>query len=157
MARLSTEEERYIASDGGTLADENQRQKMLSNFMAPQQLKLRLDAQVMLIKNVDEMLVNGSMGRIVRFVDPAQYGEEGGATLGGGSTNTAPSSKGGSSKKAPTGPVKRYPIVDFLLSNGQHRQVLVLPESWKVELPNGETQVSRTQVGFFMNIQGHTY
>jgi ATP-dependent DNA helicase PIF1 len=32
---------------------------------------LKIDAQVMLIKNVDETLVNGTMGRVLRFTDPA--------------------------------------------------------------------------------------
>jgi ATP-dependent DNA helicase PIF1 len=62
MNRLQTRRERFTSLDGGTIKYETQRQKMLANFMAPQVLDLREDAQVMLIKNVDDTLVNGSMG-----------------------------------------------------------------------------------------------
>ncbi len=50
MQRLLTEELKFLSSDGGTMTDPDQRNKMLSNFMAPRELRLRVDAQVMLIK-----------------------------------------------------------------------------------------------------------
>ena len=46
---------------------------MLANFMAPQVLKLRINAQVMLIKNVDETLVNGSVGKVIAFHDQSTW------------------------------------------------------------------------------------
>src|SRR6266545_8038927 len=73
MQKLETVGDHFTALDGGSLQDPMQREKLLSNFMAPRLLHLRVDAQVMLIKNLDDTLVNGSMGRIVRFVDPAIY------------------------------------------------------------------------------------
>jgi ATP-dependent DNA helicase PIF1 len=129
---------------------------MLANFMAPQKLILRLDAQVMLIKNADENLVNGSVGRVVRFVDPAVYGTEfdevndemsfsNSTVIGAGpQVGTAAKKRGASA-----GMVKLYPVVEFSLSNGGRRSCLVLPEVWKVELPNGDVQVSRTQASFY--------
>ena len=94
----------------------------------------------MLIKNQDEMLVNGSMGRITRFVDPNTYGafDEQDAKPG------APPSKGKKNTSVST-PVL-YPEVEFALPNGNKRLVLITPEISKVELPNGEVQVSRSQV-----------
>jgi len=152
ISRLQTQQEIFNATDGGLIIDEAQRQKMLANFMAPQRLALRADAQVMLIKNVDETLVNGSMGRVVRFVDPAIYntefdidgafGESG--VIGAGPPVGTAAKKGGASAASM---VKLYPVVEFLLSTGGRRTCLVLPEVWKVELPNGEVQVSRSQVG----------
>ena len=148
MAFLGSKEETFTALDGGSIQDKNQRQKMLSNFMAPQVLKLRAEAQVMLIKNSDDMLVNGSMGRVKRFVDAATYGtpndKEGlgnAAVVGGGLSSAA-----GASKKGAALDTKLYPVVEFVLPHGGKRDVLILPEMWKVELPNGEVQVSRTQV-----------
>ncbi|OBZ77024.1 ATP-dependent DNA helicase pfh1 [Grifola frondosa] len=47
----------YAARDTGT------NQKVLENIVAPARLVLKPDAQVMLVKNVDEHLVNGSVGR----------------------------------------------------------------------------------------------
>jgi ATP-dependent DNA helicase PIF1 len=120
--------------------------------MAPRQIHLRVDAQVMLIKNVDETLVNGSMGRILRFVDPAIYGTEQdreqsgeGGVVGATSTNPDAVAKKNHSNSAGLG-VKMYPVVEFVMPTGARRRVLVMPEIWKLELPNGEVQVSRTQV-----------
>jgi ATP-dependent DNA helicase PIF1 len=119
---------------------------MLANFMAPQVLKLRINAQVMLIKNVDDTLVNGSLGKIVSFVDPTEYAkdaqEAATGVVGGGSGSAA-----GTKKPAvATGSFKLYPMVEFRIPNGGIRKVLVMPEVFKVELPSGEVQVSRTQV-----------
>ena len=110
---------------------------MLANFMAPKTLTLRLDAQVMLIKNTDDMLVNGTMGKIVQFIDAATHEKDGQEILGGGKDGK---------KNITLKDTKKYPVVEFILPNGYKRKVLVLPEVWKVELPNGEVQVSRTQV-----------
>jgi ATP-dependent DNA helicase PIF1 len=152
MNQLTTEQENFHSLDGGTIQDMAQREKMLSNFMAPQKLTLRLGAQVMLIKNVDDMLVNGSMGKVLRFIDPAIYGTPddpefasvgAGAGVGGASLPTA---GGGAAKKNAATIAKRYPVVEFDLPNGIKRRMLVMPESWTVELPSGEIQVSRTQV-----------
>ena len=150
MNQLTTEQENFHSVDGGTIQDMAQREKMLANFMAPQRLTLRLGAQVMLIKNVDEMLVNGSIGKVLRFVDPAVYGTPddpevaGGAFVGGAPSATA----GGSAAKKNAAAIggKRYPVVEFELRNGIKRRMLVMPETWTVELPSGEIQVSRTQV-----------
>jgi len=127
----------YTAKDGGTIQDSNQRSKMLANFMAPTVLGLRVDAQVMLIKNMDDTLVNGSMGKVVRFADPALYGveelPEGASGSGGG-------------KSSVVGGGLQYPVVEFSLPGGGKRELLVTNEIWKVEQPNGEVQVSRTQL-----------
>ena len=168
MNQLATEQEHFDSIDGGVIHDMAQRQKMLANFMAPQRLTLRLGAQVMLIKNVDDMLVNGSLGKVLRFVDPAVYGTPddpefaggrapsppaGGSTsknnaaTAGGKRVPSPTSGGGAAKKnAAAAGGKRYPVVEFDLPNGIKRRMVVLPESWTVELPSGEIQVSRTQV-----------
>ena len=153
MIHLKTEEESFHAIDGGMIKDMMQREKMLANFMAPQKLILRIGAQVMLIKNSDENLVNGSMGKVLRFVEPALYGTpddpEGimaGAGVVGASSATAVGSGAKKAQNAATIGAKRYPVVEFDLPNGIKRRMLVMPEIWKVELPSGEIQVSRTQV-----------
>lgn len=68
----------FEAIDGGTLQGE-QRTKALDNFMAPNKLRLKVRCQVMLIKNIDESLVNGSIGTVLTFLaakdyNKAQYG-----------------------------------------------------------------------------------
>lgn len=129
MRKLGTESQTFRAVDAGTITDPQQREKMLANFMAPGILELKVDSQVMLIKNTDEQLVNGSIGRVVAFSDGMQYKDE---------------SDGGKKKKT-TGAL--FPIVEFSVPGGQ-MQVMITPETFKVELPSGEVQVSRTQVRY---------
>ena len=66
MGHLHTEKQVYRASDGGSITNPAQRERMLANMMAPAVLELKIDAQVMLIKNMDETLVNGSI--VVRHI-----------------------------------------------------------------------------------------
>jgi len=150
MSRLNTHEKTFTAKDGGSILDMMQREKMLSNFMAPKNLTLRIDAQVMLIKNADDTLVNGSMGRVLRFVDEATYGTDadpdyqlGDTVLGSGS---APVSSTAEKPSAAGIAQNLLPVVEFVLPNGSKRRTLVKPDIWKVELPSGEVQVSRSQV-----------
>lgn len=139
MSILNTEEKDFIASDTGTVTDPAQREKMLSNFMASKKLTLRVGAQVMLIKNMDESLVNGSMGKVLRFVNPSLYQTD--------YDNVTVDGRPKPERKKPSTNDMLVPVVEFLLPNKMRREVLVTPENWKIELPNGEIQVSRTQVG----------
>ena len=45
-------------------------------MMAAESIVLKLNAQVMLIKNVDETLVNGSMGKVIGFCEKHLYRED---------------------------------------------------------------------------------
>lgn len=138
MSVLNTEQKDFLASDAGTITDAAQREKMLSNFMAPKRLTLRVGAQVMLIKNMDESLVNGSMGKVLRFVNPTLYQTDYDTVDANGRPKTE--------KRKPSTNDMLVPLVEFSLPNRLKREVLVAPENWKVELPSGEVQVSRTQV-----------
>lgn len=89
----------------------------------------------MLIKNLDDMLVNGSMGRILRFADPTKYGTEGDQEVSVGPHLFLVSTLMLTARARSRPPTQ-----------GMTRLILVVPELWKVELPNGEIQVSRTQV-----------
>lgn len=142
MSHLQTEQKDFVASDGGTITDLGQREKMLANFMAPKKLVLRVGAQVMLIKNMDEMLVNGSMGKILRFVDPALYGTDYDDVDGSGNAGKPKSER----KKTATTKDMFMPVVEFSVPNRGRREALIMTETWKVELPSGEVQVSRTQL-----------
>ena len=140
MQTLRGELHTYWASDTGS-AEKEYRDKQLANLMAPSQLQLRIDSQVMLIKNTDETLVNGSMGKVIKFVDPHTWNK-------GDLLLEEEESKGkGKPKNAgvggPTYPLVRFPIQGL---PGQYRDVVIQPETWKISLPNGEVQASRTQV-----------
>lgn len=136
MSHLTTEEKPFRAIDSGTVTDPVQRQKLLSNLMAPVQLNLRVDAQVMLIKNHDETLVNGSVGKVLRFADPSAPGEDVEISDATGKAKEPPKKTGG----------MLYPMIRFSVPGG-HRDLLVVPETWKVESPSNEILASRTQVG----------
>ena len=133
---LQTESQSYRAQDGGTLTGE-QRERVLSNSIALPVVYLKKGAQVMLIKNLDESLVNGSIGKVVDFMDETEYAKQSGALQEEESRDkTAPGPN--SSRK--------WPLVRFHLPNGSTRDYLATPETWKTELPDGEVQASRTQV-----------
>jgi ATP-dependent DNA helicase PIF1 len=140
MSYLRGESKTYYAKDGG-LASGEQRQKLLDNFMAQQVLHVTVGAQVMLIKNIDETLVNGSMGIVVEFREPSVYDRN----FAGESQEVTP--KVGVVKALALDESRnKRPVVDFNVPGGGIRQVLLEPETWKIELPNGDIQASRTQV-----------
>ena len=97
----------------------------------------------MLIKNLDDTLVNGTMGKVIRFVDPTAPLENEDNSMGG-----KPASKGAKDSKTVTslGTRQLLPLVEFLQPGGSRRTMIVTSDVWKVELPSGEVQVSRTQV-----------
>jgi len=140
MSRLRGESKTFYAKDGGSASGE-QRQKLLDNFMAQQVLHLTVGAQVMLIKNIDETLVNGSMGIVVGFKEPAVYDRN-----FGGESQEETSKAGVVKAPAPEDSKRKRPVIDFNVPGGGIRQVMLEPETWKIELPNGEVPASRTQV-----------
>lgn len=138
---------RYDAMDSG---DPAIRDKLLSNMMAPKGLELKVGAQVMLIKNLDETLVNGSLGKVIAFSDEKTF-DMGGANdydemmedaMGKAKRKLAAFSRETSSKAS----ALQYPVVQFISTGGVPRVILCQPEEWKVELPNGEVQAKRNQL-----------
>lgn len=157
MAILHGDVRTYEAKDGGTMVDKAQRDKFLQNCMAPEAIQLKKGAQVMLIKNMDETLVNGSLGRVIGFMNEAmfdsyQQNEE--QYLGTAAADTDdPEERMLLEQKRRaritdllnSGP-QLYPVVRFTLPDGTMRDLLCQRESWKNELPNGEVIASRSQV-----------
>lgn len=72
LLRLGGTARVYEARDGGTLPPAV-KAAWLSNFLVPKKLFLKENAQVMCIKNFDDTLVNGSLGRVKAFVDRDTY------------------------------------------------------------------------------------
>jgi ATP-dependent DNA helicase PIF1 len=141
LMALEGEPHMFAATDSGR---PDMRDRLLQNMMAPKQLVLKKGAQVMLIKNLDENMVNGTQGTVVGFVGPDEAGH------GSDDESTKKSRKkirgfanGESSALAPN---VKYPLVEFHLANGTKQQILCEPHDWRVELPNGEIQASRLQV-----------
>lgn len=143
---------KYEAHDVG---DPSIREKLLQNMMAPKSLELKLGAQVMLIKNMDDTLVNGSLGKVKDFKSEAMFDLQGEmpSSLDGYGGDGAQSAKVRNRMQSLTKEYEEakkgaceYPVVEFAASDGTFRTILCVPEDWKVELPTGEVQASRSQV-----------
>lgn len=161
MRGLSGKSYDFVADDGGSIVDKAQRDKLLSNCMAPQTIALKLGAQVMLIKNNDESLVNGSLGKVIGFMDEKEYafhqnGDDDDdfqavetmdmAVKGEEVSRSRKKLQGMISKDLAGSTSRKWPYVDFTLADGTCRKVLCTREHWKIELPSGEVQASRCQV-----------
>jgi ATP-dependent DNA helicase PIF1 len=138
----------FEARDGGTVTNKEMRDKMLQNCMVPEQIHLKKGAQVMLVKNMDETLVNGSLGKITGFMTEQMfniYKDNEEAFLEGGPSETAMKAE---IAKTTLGLNTNliYPVVRFAIPDGTTRDLLCKREDWKIELPNGEVQASRSQI-----------
>ncbi|OAA79623.1 DNA repair and recombination protein pif1 [Akanthomyces lecanii RCEF 1005] len=145
---LPGEIHRFGAADSG---DPAIKERLLANMMAPKSIDLKLNAQVMLIKNLDASLVNGSLGRVIGFSDERTF------EMGGGipddptmdaAFNKARKKLSSFSRDSEliSNSKKQFPVVQFVSASGMPRVILCQPEEWKVELPNGEVQAKRTQL-----------
>ncbi|KAI9043414.1 DEAD/DEAH box helicase [Aspergillus affinis] len=159
MQRLSGELMTFTAQDSGTIKEPEYREKLLQNCMAPPVIHLKKGAQVMLIKNMEETLVNGSIGRVVAFMDEATFdyyreneadfsGEPGGGSDDESAIHARKKLKSMIHKDGAGGitVTKKWPLVCFVQPDGSERHLLCQPEAWKIELPNGEIQAQRQQV-----------
>ncbi|OCF36037.1 ATP-dependent DNA helicase PIF1 [Kwoniella heveanensis CBS 569] len=153
LKQLNTDGYSYAAIDGGAVTDPVQREKLLANFMAPGFLELKVDAQVMLIKNVDESLVNGSMGKVIGFDWKSNNFDTSGrwdpdAVYQGMDEEEKYKQKKleeALREKISSG-AKPWPVVRFNIPGGGTRDMFVEPDTFKAELPNGEVQASRAQL-----------
>ena len=121
----------YAATSGGIIEDAATRQRLLNDCIAPEILELKQGAQVILTKNIDDILVNGSQGRVVGFANSETFfhsrwddedHELDPSTLLTGSMEDAPE------QRPPL-----FPVVRFLLEDGSTRVELCGPKGWAVE------------------------
>lgn len=158
MGRLSGEVMTFHAQDSGSIQDVQMRERLLGNCMAPPVIHLKKGAQVMLIKNMEDNLVNGSLGKIVAFMDEATFdyyrnnedefngdGKEGDDDDDAAARNRK-KLRALAHKEGGISTSRKWPLVCFTQQDGTERHLLCLPESWKIELPNGEIQAQRSQV-----------
>ncbi len=134
---LQAESQTYRAQDGGSLQAEA-RDRVLQSSIALPVLSVKKGAQVMLIKNIDETLVNGSIGKVstlsTRWSTPDW------------SATWNPRANDQRARKGTRMPGRKWPLVRFHVPGGGTRDYLAMPETWKTELPDGEIQASRIQV-----------
>jgi len=155
MRSLVGKSYKYEAMDSGTITDLNMRDKLLSNMMAPKVLELKKGAQVMLIKNMDDGLVNGSLGKVIAFMTETNFEiyhrnpdilDEGVPLEELDEEDQKARSSVLKSKNSGPNSGREFPLVQFVAADGTTRALLVQREEWKVELPNGEIQAQRSQL-----------
>lgn len=130
LANLQGKTFAYVARDRGPMKD-----KMEQNCLAPSILNLKINAQVMLLKNQSGGaggLVNGSIGVVIGFVKETAHNDNQPGANGErkGSLNT---------------PGEELPKVRFMVE-GSPKEMVVGREEWSIELPNGTLQGARIQI-----------
>jgi len=146
---------------------EETREKILSNLAAEKTLQIKVGAQVMLIKNVDGSLVNGSVGRVLGFYTASGICGSGGEITSKGGTGfvrgvllegdgKTPAEKNvveredgrSGAKSRPSsgsgGSTQVFPLVEFRTALGKE-VVLVGRDEFKVEDDNGNVAARRVQ------------
>lgn len=164
---LKTESQIYESRDTGA-ASEERRATILKNMVAQHVLEIKVDAQVMLIKNVDENLVNGSIGKVLGFHVVSEVCGSGGeiSSKGGngfirrvllGDDGRTPVERRVAerenenkdvkpkSKSTPPDSAERFPLVEFRTPLGKE-VVLVGRDEFKVEENDGTVAARRVQV-----------
>lgn len=101
----------------------------------------------MLIKNIDEALVNGSMGKVVAFRTlDEHYAVNYGVPLTSQVERTG-------ARHNTSFPIVRFHVFDAQRKRTVPRDYLAVRETWKQEGPKGEILVSRTQVSLLPVLQ----
>lgn len=130
MAALPGPMHKFESRDTGP-APPDKRRRLLENLAVVQTLVLKRDAQVMLVKNVSETLVNGSVGRVVGFCeDPAASQQK---------QQQQKKNDGGSAQN------QLFPLVEFSTFKGKETK-LVTSEEFRVEDGEGNLLARRVQV-----------
>jgi len=162
MNMLSGQPMKFTAVDSGVMTDVERRDKFLDNCMAQKEITLKKGAQVMLIKNMEETLVNGSLGKVIAFMDETMfdwYTRHEDEYIEAQADDTSDEERMSKAKKKLRTAVynaeasasgsstrQKWPLVRFTLPDNTERTLLCMPETWKTELPNGEIQAQRAQI-----------
>ena len=160
LAALQSPPVSYDARDSGSAAPDK-RKAVLAGMMVPERLVLKLGAQVMLVKNVDDQrgLVNGAVGRVLGFFKAPRGKSEGvlrnvvlsedGKSVvfvGEGKENVkaAAAAKVEGEKPKSTADAELFPLVEFPTPMGRER-VLVTRDEFRVEDNEGKILARRVQ------------
>jgi ATP-dependent DNA helicase PIF1 len=165
LAALPGEEYHFFAIDDGEEAPDRL-QKTLENVMAPKQLVLKLNAQVMLLKNMENGLVNGSVGKIVAFKSLEESLEEDDAdasnSLFGQDAEKLralalkkekESGKDGDAVKKAKNPgmVEKAPVVEWKMPDGSRMRMRMSRDEFKVDDIGDKVKARRKQVGLHIS------
>lgn len=111
----------------------NKTNSILANFMAPELLTLKIGAQVMLIKNMDATLVNGTVGKVTGFGFP-ELDEDEEASLDPEERKRIRLARSG----------EQPPQITWITPGGKEVRMMAR-EEFKMENNKGEKQATRKQ------------
>lgn len=138
LVKLPGESHFYVAQDSGIMAA-----KMEYNCMAPTKLELKLNAQVMLLKNQSggsTGLVNGSIGIVIGMTTEA-------------ATNVR-TGKDGKALPSLNTPGELLPKVRFTHDSGGYTDMVLGREEWTVEAPATIRRVNNDEVELTTEVLG---
>lgn len=117
----------YLAADDWTVKDDVVLQRMKESLLAPERLSLKVNCQVMLLKNLDDKLVNGTLGKVTAFYTVAQYSAR---------RNHAPTEDvDAAAKEADKLPLVCFSVFDATKNKHEKCDVLVDRETWSIDGP----------------------
>lgn len=125
MGALSGSVHRFVARDSGPVPPEKRR-RLLDNMFAVATLDLKRDAQVMLVKNVSDTFVNGSVGKVLGFCPQPPSAAK--------------------PRKNDKGQGEMLPLVEFDTLKGKQK-FLVARDEFRAEDSEGNLLARRVQVG----------
>lgn len=153
LAALPGPARRFDARDSAGAAAQlspDRRRRLLDAMPAPARLELKRGAQVMLLRNVSETLVNGSVGRVLGFVrDPDAVPR--GKGKGGGRRKKGEEGQEGEEDEEEEEEGREseipdlLPVVEFGTLKGKETMV-VSREEFRAEGEEGELLARRVQV-----------
>lgn len=172
LTQLQTPSLHFKAADVSNVPDHLQSMYNCNNLMAVEDLELKVGAQVMMIKNFDSQLVNGTLGKVVGFMDAqtfklvekygdsdclstqevmeqCDHGFEFDSVMDSQTVremHSDPLYRKWCQLKETQTPLKLYPYVRFHFSDGQTRDHMILPEKWELEDTEGNIMCSREQI-----------
>ncbi|GAA5841864.1 hypothetical protein JCM3766R1_005592 [Sporobolomyces carnicolor] len=144
LRALRGEEVEFKSEDwaGDKSADQMKSDTYLNNFMAPERLVLKIGAQVMLIKNLDTTLVNGTVGTVVGFGVPELEDDPGDDLIEKTTSELRNQARVAAALAA--GKIEKSPMIDWQTPAGIERKIMAR-EEFKVEDNQGRRLASRKQ------------
>ncbi|GAA5896098.1 DEAD/DEAH box helicase [Sporobolomyces salmoneus] len=143
LRALKGEEIHFKAEDwaGDGSPDQMKGNTYLNNFMAPDRLVLKIGAQVMLIKNLDATLVNGTVGTVVGFGVPELEEDSDNEEQ---KTTSELRNQARIAAALAAGKIEKSPMIDWQTPGGIERKIMAR-EEFKVEDNQGRKLASRKQ------------
>ncbi|KAH3680125.1 hypothetical protein WICMUC_000526 [Wickerhamomyces mucosus] len=163
LSALPEPTETYIADDSGAIDDKELTSRLLSNLIVPTHIVLRKGAQVVMLKNRDRELVNGSLGEVIDLTTLRTHVTSVSTEGSSHFTDIDDSFFEYLKKKIRNQDsdeelsdtqmkfiqnvlCRKYPLVEFITPYGETRTELITQEVWSIEDRYERVIASRTRL-----------